>query len=479
MFLHYYKLREQPFGVTPDPRYLYLSSTHREALASLVYGIEAQRGFMALVAQPGMGKTTLLFQLLRRLENSARTVFIFQTQCNSRDFLRSLLTDVGVEVVGGDLAGMQSKLNEVLLRESRAGRTVVVVVDEAQNLEPPVLEVLRMLSNFETPREKLMQIVLAGQPQFAKILMTPALLQLRQRVSILSRLEPFTPEETSRYIDHRLRAAGYDLAVPLFTRQARVMIAEYAEGIPRNINNVCFHALSVGCALKKRTVDREVINEVLDDLSLEPRKRALAQPPAISISHGSQPRTEDKPVEKPGEPVLKQALARCALAGLLLIATGLPISDPRRGDDRASSTNVPPETVATEPDHGSAATALTATRNPLDAPAGQPAADKSQSVSPSAEVKPRVTSSSPIPTGVQAIDLLPGQTISGICFENYGEFTTEILRQIFEVNPHLAHPECLQPGDVILIPAPADVSQTARSVGERLADASRSRVDEP
>src|SRR5271154_4444394 len=185
MVLDYYKLREQPFGVTPDPRFLYMSSTHREALASLLYGITSGRGFMSLIAKPGMGKTTLLFQLLQKLEGTARTAFLFQTLCTPRDFLRGLLADLGVEDHDGDLVWMHSKLNEILVRQSRERKRFVVVIDEAQNFDDSVL----MLSNFETPSEKLMQIVLAGQPQLADKLASAKLVQLRQRVSILSSLK--------------------------------------------------------------------------------------------------------------------------------------------------------------------------------------------------------------------------------------------------------------------------------------------------
>jgi general secretion pathway protein A len=225
MFLDFYNLREEPFGVTPDPRYLHLSSTHREALASLVYGVSVGRGFMTLIARPGMGKTTLLFQLLQHFERSARTVFLFQTQSTPRDFLRSLLNDLGVESGDGDAVRMHSKLNDVLLHESRSGKRFVAVIDEAQNLEDSVLEVVRMLSNFETSRDKLIQIILAGQPQLADKLRSPNMVQLRQRISIVGHLDPFDAVETNLYIDHRLRIAGHNFASQLFTRQARAIIA--------------------------------------------------------------------------------------------------------------------------------------------------------------------------------------------------------------------------------------------------------------
>jgi general secretion pathway protein A len=268
MFLEYYGLKEQPFGVTPDPRYLYLSPAHREALASLYYGIEAGRGFMALIAKPGMGKTTLLFQLLQRFQNTARTAFIFQTQCSSREFMRFLLAEVGCEISpDADMVTVHREFNQCLLQEAHAGRRFIVVVDEAQICEPSLLETIRLLSDFETPRAKLLQIVLAGQPELADKLARPSLGQLRQRISVLSRLEPLPLAEVDQFIAYRLHVAGYTEG-SLFTPGARRMIADISGGIPRNINNICFNALSIGCALKMKTIDIDVIGEVATDFDL-------------------------------------------------------------------------------------------------------------------------------------------------------------------------------------------------------------------
>jgi len=303
MFLKHYGMREQPFGVTPNPRYLYLSQTHREALASLVYGIEAGRGFMALIARPGMGKTTLLFQVLERLGGSARTVFLFHTQCTSREFFQYLLTDLGIDAQGGDLARMHDQLNQVLLAEVRSGRRFVLVIDEAQNLDDSVLETVRLLSDFETPRAKLMQIILAGQPQLAEKLARPGLVQLRQRVSILARLDPFSLADTRGYISHRLKVAGYK-GPALFTPEAIELVATRGEGIPRNINNICFNALSLGFALEKHKIDSGMVLEVLGDLNvgaLAGRAAPVEQPSLVD--QAAQGPTAQPPVHYVAETV--------------------------------------------------------------------------------------------------------------------------------------------------------------------------------
>jgi len=162
---------------------------------------------------------------------------------------------------------MHEQFNRCLLQEAQAGRHFIVVVDEAQNLDPSVLETIRLLSDFETPQAKLLQIVLSGQPELADKLARPSLRQLRQRVSLLSTLTPLSPEEVARYMSHRLRVAGRP-EYPLFTPSAARMIAELSEGIPRNINNICFNALSLGCSLAQKTIDVEVLQQVAADFDL-------------------------------------------------------------------------------------------------------------------------------------------------------------------------------------------------------------------
>jgi general secretion pathway protein A len=284
MFLEHFGLIEQPFGVTPDPRFLHLGPKHREALASLIYGTENHRGFLALIAPPGMGKTSLLFQYLEGLRNKARAAFLFQTDCDPREFMRHLLTDLGVDAAGLDPAGMHEALNRILLEQQRARQPFVLVIDEAQNLSEKVLESVRLLSNFETPWMKLMQIVIAGQPQLAERLARPSMAQLRQRISSIIRLEPFTPDETNAYIDHRLWVAGY-AGPALFTVGARLLIAERSQGIPRNINNLCFNSMSVAYAMDAKQVDSKMVHEAVSDLEIESLASAAQEESRGEKSH--------------------------------------------------------------------------------------------------------------------------------------------------------------------------------------------------
>jgi type II secretory pathway predicted ATPase ExeA len=456
MVLEFYNLREQPFGVTPDPRYLYLSPTHREALASLEYGITSGRGFLGLIAPPGMGKTTILFQLLQRLSKTARTVFIFQTHVTPRDFLRNLMADLGMDDIDGDPVRMQAKLNEMLIQEARLGKRVVVVVDESQNLEDPVLEYLRMLSNFETTSEKLMQIVLAGQTQLADRLASPSLVQLRQRISMMGRLAPFDREETERYICHRLEIAGYDQQTPLFTRTALRRIAETSGGIPRNINNICFNALSLGYVNQQRTIPSDTIHEVVRDLDLTTVKPL----PLPSTSLQTRPGLSSRPSGQANHPtkgMLRRWVPRFALGGLSLatvvlgfMAFGHDKWAPKiehRTASQVAGGHISTETPAMPP----------------TAPATvQPASTPTQTTAPTVpETEPSTSPASggtPIlrktPAAAKSIHVVTNQTLYSITRTNLGSYNSDNVKSIQDLNPWLTNPDRIRAGQTIRIPEP-------------------------
>jgi len=268
LFYERYGILENPFGVTPNHRYLYQSRTHAKARSSLIIGIQYRVGFQALIAPPGMGKTTTLFNLLEQFSN-VRTAYLFQFQGDSRDLLRYLILKLAGEAPDSDPMRMQETLNQLLIRENRAGRQTIVIIDEAQNLDISVLETLRLLSNFETPSEKLLQIILAGQPQMAQRLATPELAQLYQRIPFRTTLIPFDLEDTRNYIEHRLRIAGYQ-GPPLFTPAAVQSVLEHSGGVPREINTLCFNALLLATAARQKQVDLEILHEVVADLELHP-----------------------------------------------------------------------------------------------------------------------------------------------------------------------------------------------------------------
>jgi general secretion pathway protein A len=295
------------FGVTPDTRFLFMSRSHREALASLVHGIDCDRPFIALIGKPGTGKTTLLFRLLQHYRNTARTAFIFQTQCNSRELLRYLLTDCGVDCTGQDVVSMHSQFNQLLIDTHRTGKRFLIFLDEAHNFRHDILEAIRLLSDFETPQKKLLQIIFSGQPAIDEELSRPDMVQLRQRIPLFCRLEPLAKDETFKYIAHRLKIVG---AHPeLFTPISMEMIYDLTSGLPRDIHNLCFGALSLACAVGAEQVDSSMIAEAAHDLRWEfksgyeePTKTSAAVASAISMA--SSQVLEESAATTPIEPVL-------------------------------------------------------------------------------------------------------------------------------------------------------------------------------
>jgi general secretion pathway protein A len=495
MVLNYYKLAEQPFGVTPDPRYLYLSPTHREALASALYGITVGRGFTALIAKPGMGKTTILFHLLAKLQDSARTVFLFQTQSSPRDLLRSVLVDLGIEDDGGDIVQMQAKMNDALLQQSALGKRFVVVIDEAQNLDESVLEVVRMLSNFETPREKLMQIVLAGQPQLAKRLASPSMEQLRQRVSIVARLMPFDAAETKSYIEHRLRVAGYTSNTPLFTDRAFAMIAKHSQGIPRNINNLCFNAMSLGCVRRQETIDRDVIKEVLSDLDLSPLfedapiAAAAASMSSVSRTSSSFASSLSKPatsgwVMKAGAAVAAVALAAIAWTAIHTHSVANASNDAKSVAVAAApvvskpAAVVPASTIAPAPASAPVQSPETAATTPADTqnPARTVTASSVSLIDSGAKsgAAEPIHATRPIPEqAYRTISVVRNETLFSISKENFGRYDQQIVDVIRQMNPGLRDADHIKAGQKLRIPVVDQNSNLSNAAASSAAEVNK------
>jgi general secretion pathway protein A len=265
MYLEFYGLTEKPFDPTPDPRFLYLSAAHRDALAQLLYGVQESRGFMALIGEVGTGKTTLLQKLLRRMDPGDAVAYVFDSTLSFDELLEYALEDFGVSTPGESRARRLAALNRFLVEQRRKGHRAVLIIDEAQNLDAPTLEQVRLLSNFESATEKLLQIVLVGQPELRARLRRADLRQLRQRIALRCAIRPLTPREIRDYIRSRLRVAGAtDLG--LFTESAVRRIARYTGGIPRMINILCDHCLVLGYAEERRRIDAGVVHSAIDHL---------------------------------------------------------------------------------------------------------------------------------------------------------------------------------------------------------------------
>jgi general secretion pathway protein A len=484
MVLNYYQLAEQPFGVTPDPRFLYLSATHREAMASVLYGVKAGRGFTALIAEPGMGKTTVLFNLLQQLGETAKTAFLFQSHDTPRNFLRNLLLDLGVEDDGEDLYRMQVKLNECLVRETSQGKHFVVVVDESQNLDAPVLEVVRMLSNFETPREKLMHIILAGQPQLATRLASQQMLQLRQRISIIARLAPFNIDETRAYIDHRLRVAGYRDEQPLFTDRAYALIAEYSAGIPRNINNICFNALSLGCAMQRKTINAAIVEEVLRDLDLAPLSKSA--PAALNLPAQIAP-LQGNLLTRVTAFLPKQWKVRVGIAAVVAVLAGFGLTvlgkNQHVAATPAAAVSIAAASASPTLSTNAAATAATNSAPITASPdVAQPAVADGNPVNHQADA-PTTPTVVADPTASRAdsevVRIEKQDTLYQICMNNLGRYDQQVLAMIRELNPGFDSPRHLHVGQEIRIPTPGSLMARTNLSVEPLGNTSAAEAKKP
>lgn len=269
MYKSFYGLKENPFNVNPDPRFLFLTKQIEEALTGLMYGIQTRKGFITLTGEVGTGKTTLINRLLDWLhQRKARTAFLFNSRMNSNQLFDFILAEFDIPCDSKSKSQQLMKLNHWLLDRYRMGETVVLIIDEAQNLTYPVLEEIRLLTNLETSTEKLLQIVLSGQPELEEKLRLPQLRQLRQRIMLRCRTAPLTKEQTHEYITERLKIAGAT-GDPIFGPQTMDAIHIYSLGIPRVVNLLCEHSLVNGFVEQQRPIQPKIVEEVAREFQLD------------------------------------------------------------------------------------------------------------------------------------------------------------------------------------------------------------------
>src|ERR1700751_1589412 len=302
MYKGFFGLKENPFNVNPDPRYLYLTNQIEEAVTGLMYGIQTRKGFITLTGEVGTGKTTLVNRLLDWLhQRRARTAFLFNSRMNTNQLFDFILAEFGISCDARSKSQQLMKLNQWLLDRYRAGETVVLIVDEAQNLTLPVLEEIRLLTNLETSTEKLLQIVLSGQPELEERLRLPQLRQLRQRVMLRCKTSPLTKEQTHSYILERLRIAGAS-GEPIFDSKTVEMIHMYSMGIPRVVNLLCEHALINAYVEQQRPILPKIVEDVAHEFELgqdEP------PPPAGRTHIGADVYTSEAFIQNLGEALSK------------------------------------------------------------------------------------------------------------------------------------------------------------------------------
>ena len=262
MYHKFYGFKEAPFNMTPSSRFFYESSKHVEALSTLIYAIESRKGFVVITGDIGSGKTTVCRTLLNKLDARTQTALVTNTHISGKDLLCTILEDFGVEYTRGSKAQLISQLNIYLIEQLRNGHNVVIIIDEAQNLTPSVLEEVRMLSNLETENEKLVQIIFLGQPELKKKLALPRLEQLRQRIAVFYHLTPLTEGDAKKYIAHRLKIASKSDR-QYFTDQALDIVYQFSKGVPRLINQICDSALLNGFIYEKEIIDHGLMQEVV------------------------------------------------------------------------------------------------------------------------------------------------------------------------------------------------------------------------
>jgi len=269
MYKNFYKLKRSPFEITPDPTFLFPTTRHNEALATLYYGVTAHRGFVVLTGEVGTGKTLILRSLLGLLQRRDMTfALIFNPALSPLEFMRYIALDFGLPVVGKAKDELIHVLNGFLVQRHQQGLTTTLVVDEAHHLSAEVLEEIRLLTNLETSRQKLLQIVLAGQPELDRKLDSHELRQLKQRIALRCHLDPLTPIETKEYIGRRLRIAEASTKGELFTGPAIEAVFRHSRGIPRLINTICENTLLAGYAQQADLITPEIVDGVARDLRL-------------------------------------------------------------------------------------------------------------------------------------------------------------------------------------------------------------------
>ncbi len=498
MYTSHFGLREKPFNVTPDPRFFYANPVYREAYASLVAGVQERKGFIVMTGEIGTGKTTLLRMLMTNLEATVRFAYLYNTTLGFEDLLAYACDELGISAEGeGRLRRIQA-LNAFLIEQLRRGGTGVLLIDEAQNLAPDVLENLRLLSNLETSTEKLLQIVLVGQPELEAKLAQPGLRQLRQRIALRCRLDRLKESEVEAYIRSRLETAGAR-RTDLFEGRALQRIVAYSSGIPRLINIICDNALVIAYAASAKRVSPAIVEEVASDLGLN---AAPLRHQAVALEARPTPSAAPAPIEPRStaaiEPrstaeILRRRRLRHApgrrwlgwarlgvLTAFVAVGSATLLYAPSiteqisamgtfmksawgalaeraalaRHRTSAASTPVQPAPdagVAEDSDRGRED--VTAPTLPAAAPT-EPAASAPALSLPPRPSSPPLTSSGPVATArPRTITIPDGATIAELAFQIYGGFNVLAIDLIKEFNPQVENLNAIRAGEQLRLPS--------------------------
>lgn len=444
MYAAHFGLTAEPFSLTPDPAFLYLSPDHAEALAGLKIGLESRRGLMLMIAEVGMGKTTLLYSMLDQLDPQVHTAYLSNTRLSFDDLLRQALVDFGHPCAGRERIELLNALNTFLHERASVGETAALIIDEAQNLDEATFEDLRLLSNYETYTDKLLQIVLVGQPELDTKLSRPSLRQVTERVAVRCHINPLTTSESMRYLEHRLRVAGGSTA--LFTPAALRLIVWKARGIPRRLNILCHSAMLFAYGRGATRVSfREARAAVREKqgrglVTIIPRRRFIATPGTVSEA----------------QPWRIAAAAAAGIAFVLGYGGGYI-------GGRSDSDTPPPAAPRIMQMNEAAAAASTG-----DAPAAAPMAPIAPQVetveAPSPAPSPERKASTELPAQVavattdadhaafREIVVPRGTSLSALAHQYYGDGSTKLMKRIRQLNPQIVDVDHIFAGDRLRLP---------------------------
>ena len=422
MYLDYYHLTREPFQITPDPAFLFLSESHKQALATMMYGIKMKKGFVAITGPVGVGKTMIVRSCLEDLDDELlKLVYIFNSNITFQDLVETICQEQDIEVVPGNISKTVRNLHLFLIDVYKAGGTVVLIVDEAQKMPVETLENLRMLSNLETAEEKLLQIVLVGQPELDELLGKYELRQLKQRIALRVEINTFTAQESVAYIDHRLELVGRN-AASIFTKPALRKIVKEAKGLPRVINILCDNALITACGYDLRSVTPKVVKEVVADFN-----------------------------GKGWHQRLKPRLAATALVLCLIVLFFLIFRHGHVGSPVAQKSIATPIQKASTPPVNPAAAGGTM-------PQTDPGMARNETVAKQMNPPPVPEQAAAVETGLERKKPItkrtvePGDSLSSLTIEVYGQSTGAVLNFVKEHNPQIKDVNNLRAGSVVNFP---------------------------
>lgn len=414
MYLEYFGFQEEPFNITPNSKFLFLSERHREALAALLYGIDQRKGFIALTGEIGCGKTTICRSMLGKLDRQkTRLALVLNPEYNDLELLQTINAEYGLESLSASKRQLLDALNRFLLNEYKHDRNVVLLIDEAQRLSPDALEQVRLLSNLETETAKLIQIALVGQPELADILNLPELEQLNQRITVRYHIEPLTFDEVTDYVSHRIAIAEPSNFPVRFTKKALRRVYEYSSGVPRRINVVCDRALLVTFVREQQEVGEDNVEKAIEELGGMPRQR---RKPSPALPANTPPPDQESAAVAPAGASGNSSLLFAVTFVLLIGAIAFGLS--RRGSDAGSADFAPesratpagsrpvPDEVASIPDKVIAAEQRPVPASPIPTPPPSPAPTSTPEPTPRPTPEPTATatpepSESPAPTATE------------------------------------------------------------------------------